>query len=235
MPAKNIYINPVGDVSFSKNNRSTRIRITVKSQGVSVTLPTSIPYAEAIRFVEAKAGWILEQQSKLASGLPVITPETEFTTKFHRLKINRGNFPKVFNRIGDGIIQFFIPEKYDYRMPVIQDFIKKTLVEVMRLEAKTYLPRRVDELARKHGLRYKRVFVKNASTRWGSCSSENNINLNLHLMRLPDHLTDYIILHELAHIVEKNHSPRFWKLLGEMVENPQKLRKEMKQYHISGW
>jgi predicted metal-dependent hydrolase len=54
-------------------------------------------------------------------------------------------------------------------------------------------------------------------------------------MRLPDHLTDYIILHELAHIVEKNHSPRFWKLLGEMVENPQKLRKEMKQYHISGW
>ena len=235
MPAKNIHIDPVGEVFFSKNNRSTRIRITVKPQGVNVTLPASVPYAEAIRFVETKADWIVQQQSKLASGLPVIGPETEFTTKFHRLKISRGNFQKVFNRIGNGIIQFFIPEKFDYRLPVIQDFIKKTLVEVMRLEAKTYLPRRVDELAREHGLRYRRVFVKNATTRWGSCSSEDNINLNLHLMRLPDHLIDYVILHELAHTVEKNHSSRFWKLLGQMVDNPQKLRKEMKQYHVSGW
>lgn len=235
MPAKNIHIDPVGNITFSKNNRSTRIRITVKPGGINVTLPSTVPYSEAIRFVQTKADWIVQQQSKLASGLPVFSPDSEFTTKFHRLKISSGNFQTVHNRIGNGIIQFFIPEKFDYRIPVIQDFIKDTLIKVMRLEAKAYLPRRVDELARQHGLRYKQVFVKNAQTRWGSCSSEDNINLNLHLMRLPNQLIDYVILHELAHTVEKNHSPRFWKLLGTMIDHPQKLRKEMRQYRVSGW
>jgi len=171
----------------------------------------------------------------MESGLPLFSPDTEFTTKFHRLKITKGNFPKVYNRIGNGIIQFFIPEKFDINHPSIQEYIKKTLVEVMRQEAKVYLPKRLDELAKKYGMNYKQVFVKNAQTRWGSCSSEDNINLNLHLMRLPDHLADYVILHELAHTVEKNHSPRFWKLLGRMTDNPQKLRKEMRQYRVSGW
>ncbi|MDX9883615.1 MAG: SprT family zinc-dependent metalloprotease [Prolixibacteraceae bacterium] len=235
MPAQVIHINPVGDILFSKNNRSTRIRITVKPGGVSVTLPSGVPYREAIRFVESKAAWIVQQQSKMESGLPVFSPDTEFTTKFHRLKISRGNFPKVYNRIGNGIVQFFIPERFDAGHPAIQEYIRKTLVEVMRYEAKVYLPKRLDELSTKFGMRYRQVFVKNAKTRWGSCSSENNINLNLHLMRLPGHLIDYVILHELAHTVEKNHSPRFWKLLGQMADNPQKLRKEMRQYRVLGW
>lgn len=235
MPSKNIYIDPVGEILFSKNNRSTRIRLTVKPQGVFVSLPTTVPYTEAIRFVESKTSWIIQQQSKLSSGLPVWGPDSEFTTKFHRLKITCGHFSKIQSSIGKGIIQFFIPEKYDWKLPAIQEFIKNTLVEVMRLEAKTYLPDRVNELARKYGLTYRQVFVKNASTRWGSCSSENNINLNLHLMRLPDHLIDYVILHELAHTVEKNHGPHFWKLLGTMVSDPKKLRNEMKHYRVAGW
>ena len=235
MPAQIIHIDPVGEVSFLKNNRSTRIRITVKPGGVSVTLPNSVPYREAIRFVESKASWIVQQQSKMETGLPVFTTETEITTKFHRLKISRGNFPKVYNRAGNGILQFFIPEKFDVHHPAIQEYIKKTLIEVMRHEAKAYLPKRVGELAAKYGLTYKQVFIKNAQTRWGSCSSENNINLNLHLMRLPDHLIDYVILHELAHTIEKNHSPRFWKLLGKMTAHPKTLRKEMRQYRVAGW
>ena len=68
MPSKIIHIDPVGDISFTKNSRSTRIRITVKSGGVSVTLPASIPYREAIRFVETKADWIVQQQSKIGIG-----------------------------------------------------------------------------------------------------------------------------------------------------------------------
>ena len=236
MSSQTIYIESVGDVLFTKSNRSTRIRLTVKAQGVFVSLPASVPYAEAIRFVESKTDWIVEQQSKLTSGLPLWGPDTQFTTKFHRLKISCGHFAKVQSSVGKGVVQFFIPEKYDWRMPAIQEFIKKTLIEVMRLEAKTYLPGRVDELARQYDLSYRQVFIKNASTRWGSCSSENNINLNLHLMRLPQHLIDYVVLHELAHTVEKNHGPRFWKLLDSMTgSSSKKLRNEMKQYHMTGW
>lgn len=236
MPAtKHILIPSIGEVSFSKNKLSTRIKVTVRPQQVSVTLPEFVPFREAISYVESKASWIKEQQAKLQTSLTVFSPESSFQTKFHTLKIVKGNFPNVFNRIGNGIIQFFIPERFDYKLPEIQDFIRQTLIQVMRFEAKNYLPARVDELARKHGLNYKKVFIKNASTRWGSCSSDNNINLNLHLMRLPDHLIDYVILHELAHTIEKNHGPRFWKLLESFITHSKQLNHEMKNYRTGSF
>lgn len=232
MPAKKIHIDKIGEVSFLKNRRSSGIRLTVKPDGVRVSLPSWVPYQDAINFAETKTDWILKQQIKLASGLTVFGPETKFSTKYHQVKIVIGNYPKVYNRISNGIVQFFIPEKYDHRHSDIQAFIKNTLLQVMRFEAKSYLPKRTKELADKYHLQYKNVSVKNVKTRWGSCSSENNINLNIHLMRLPDHLIDYVILHELAHTVEKNHSPAFWKLLDKMVGNSKLLRKEMRNYRV---
>jgi len=236
MLEKHIHINSIGLVSFVKSRRSSRIRITVKPKGVSVSLPVQVPYSEAIRFVESKTDWILAQQSKHEACLTVFGPESNFRTKFHQLKITKGNYPKVFNRIGNGIIQFFVPDRFNHEMPEIQEFIKDVLIKLMRYEAKVYLPKRVDELAQIHGLRYKKVFIKNASTRWGSCSSENNINLNLHLMRLPNHLIDYVVLHELAHTVEKNHGPKFWALLGRLVGgDPKKLSREVKKYRTTNF
>jgi len=99
-----------------------------------------------------------------------------------------------------------------------------------RCEAKINLPKRLKELADKHGFRYENVSIKNASTRWGSCSSVNNINLNLHLMRVPEHLIDYVLLHELAHTVVKNHGEKFWLLLEQVYPNARKADKEMNNY-----
>jgi len=73
----------------------------------------------------------------------------------------------------------------------------------LRKEAKDYLPQRTELLAAAHGFKYSGVTVKNISSRWGSCSSTNHINLNIHLVRLPEHLSDYVILHELTHTVHK--------------------------------
>ena len=67
-------------------------------------------------------------------------------------------------------------------------------------------------------------------TLWGSCSSQGNINLNIHLMRLSDDLVDYIILHELAHTVEQNHGKMFWALLDSIMGDSRLIRKKLKDY-----
>ena len=89
----------------------------------------------------------------------------------------------------------------------------------------------VEELAKKSNLKYNRLFIKNIKTQWGSCSYKNNINLNLHIMRLPNHLIDYVIYHELCHTVHKNHGPEFWQKLSSLVEGDiNELRKELRNF-----
>jgi predicted metal-dependent hydrolase len=231
MDTKNIDIEQVGTVSFTVNERSRRIRLSIKSDGqIAVTMPPSVLYKDAIRFVESKAEWIIKQQSKVKSRSTLFAPDSGFKTRFHQLAITKGNTDKVYNRVGNGIIQIFIPDRVNHEQPKVQEFIKKTLIDVMRWEAKIYLPKRLKELAELHGFKYQNVSIKNASTRWGSCSSTNNINLNLHLMRIPDRLIDYVLLHELAHTVVKNHGEKFWLLLEHCYPNARKADKEMNNY-----
>lgn len=231
MTTKYINIEQVGTVSFTISERSRRIRLSLKSDGeIVVSMPPSSPYQDAIRFVESKADWILKQKTKIQSQSTIFAPQNCFKTRFHQLAITKGNTEKVYNRVGNGIVQIFIPERINHEQPKVQEFIKNTLIDVMRWEAKVYLPKRLKELADKYGFKYQNVSIKNASTRWGSCSSVNNINLNLHLMRVPEHLIDYVILHELAHTVVKNHGEKFWLLLEQCYPNARKADKEMNNY-----
>ncbi len=231
MSTKYINIEQVGPVSFTINERSTRIRLRLKSDGeIVVTMPSTVLYRDAIRFVESKTDWIQKQQSKIQAGLTVFAPDCCFKTRFHRLAITKGNTNKVYNRVGNGVVQIFVPEKINHEHERVQEFIRNTLIDVMRWEAKIYLPKRLDELAEKHGFRYQNVSIKNASTRWGSCSSANNINLNLHLMRIPEHLIDYVLIHELVHTVIKNHGEKFWLLLEQCYPNARKADREMKNF-----
>ncbi|MFZ0447961.1 MAG: YgjP-like metallopeptidase domain-containing protein [Desulfatiglandaceae bacterium] len=101
-----------------------------------------------------------------------------------------------------------------------------------RKDARACLVRRLDELSDKHGFTYNRVFVKNQKTRWGSCSEKNNINLNANLVRLPDELMDYTILHELVHTRVKNHSKRFWDELDKLVGESRKLDRKLSRYRV---
>jgi predicted metal-dependent hydrolase len=101
-----------------------------------------------------------------------------------------------------------------------------------RARAATMLTARIEQLAREHGFRYNRVFIKNQRTLWGSCSTMNNINLNASLVRLPQELQDYVILHELVHTRIKNHGAEFWGRLGVILPRAKSLRRKLRQYKL---
>lgn len=104
-------------------------------------------------------------------------------------------------------------------------------IEALRLQAKSVLPQRLAQLAARHGFRYNRVTIRAARTKWGSCTSQNNISLSLFLMTLPEHLRDFVLLHELCHTVHHDHSASFHALLdGCLGGRESELRRELRQY-----
>ncbi|MFB9863410.1 M48 family peptidase [Rufibacter immobilis] len=229
-------IENIGKVQFVPSATAKYVRISIRpGQGVKVTLPKRASLAQAEAFVQEKAAWIrkhLHSQQQEQGKKTVFTPETEFRTRFHQLLLLPHPLPQCKSRLKDGVLYVWYPEQISYEHSDIQDYIVKAIEYTLRLEAKQYLPQRVAQFARQFGFSYQQVTIKNAKTRWGSCSATNNINLNLHLMRLPAHLCDYVILHELAHTVEKNHGPRFWALLDQISGDARGLDKQLKAYRL---
>jgi len=109
----------------------------------------------------------------------------------------------------------------------------KTFLEWHQLfppqRSQTLLPDRTKQLAGKFGFYYSMVKIQSSKSRWGSCSRERSINLSFYLMLLPSHLIDYVILHELCHTKEMNHSEKFWKWMDKVTDGQSKeLRAELK-------
>jgi predicted metal-dependent hydrolase len=105
-------------------------------------------------------------------------------------------------------------------------------VQIDRKEARQILVARLTELADKHGFTFNKVSIRNQKTRWGSCSSKNNISLNVKLILLPEDLRDLILLHELVHTKVKSHNNDFWALLLKIEPNAKALASRVNQHNI---
>ena len=106
-------------------------------------------------------------------------------------------------------------------------------VERLRHEAREYIPTALRHLASKHGFSYTTLRISSAHTRWGSCSGRNGISISLFVMMLPEHLREFILLHELCHTRHHNHSVAFHALLNSLVEHREReLNAELRKYKI---
>ena len=92
---------------------------------------------------------------------------------------------------------------------------------------------KVTEHNLRYGFAYKKISIRNQRTRWGSCSRQGNLNFNYKLLFLPEHLADYVIVHELCHLRELNHSIRFWKLVAEAIPDYHRHRAELRRQRFS--
>jgi len=97
-------------------------------------------------------------------------------------------------------------------------------------EARKFLVQKLMTLANQHGFKVGNVSVRKQKTRWGSCSVNNNISLNINLIHLPQQLMTYVILHELLHTRIKNHGRHFWRELDELVGDARLLRSQLNEY-----
>ncbi|MFI3332704.1 MAG: M48 family metallopeptidase [Rikenellaceae bacterium] len=104
---------------------------------------------------------------------------------------------------------------------------------ILRSQAKEYLPQRIAEISKKTSLRFNKLTIRASRSRWGSCSSQNNISLSIYLMALPQHLIDFVIIHELCHTVHHNHSTKFHALVDFICSGREKeFERELRKHSI---
>jgi predicted metal-dependent hydrolase len=231
LTVKVVHIHNIGNVTFSQSARARSIRLRVKpDQTVLVSYPAYVTFKEAMRFTEQHSEWVIRQKEKNEVRLPKFFEDEPVKTRSFTIYFKKHSGKFAIKQTKNQIAVFY-PEQQSLNDREIVEKVQKILTAVYRLEAKEYLPPRLAQLAAASGFQYGNITIRNNTSNWGSCSGRNNISLNLHLMKLPDHLIDYILLHELAHTRVKNHGPKFWELLDSLTGNQAKqLAKEVRKY-----
>jgi len=208
---KREVVHPVlGKIIYAKNPNSKSVRVSVRAgRGLLVSLPTYCTYSSAEAFVEQNCGRIAEMLHKVEQ----------------RINARKSVQP------ADGAVP------------------KEALLKETAKRARATLPKLLAELSEKMNrsikitdkrgnivetpFNYNRLFLKNNVSNWGSCSVKRNINLNINLINLPEHLIRYVILHELCHLVYMNHGAQFHSLLNSVCGGKEKkLSKQLKAYTL---
>lgn len=210
---------PVIEYDLVVSKRYKRLSMIVK-EGKVIVRARRKPNEEYVKaFLARNEKWIEKQISK----------DLENNNKFiHLAEGSQVNFLG-----GSYTIVFAEIKKPDISHDQIQiPLNKKTKVEVvkfLRRRAAEYLIHRTSTLAARHDLHPAKVSIRDTSSRWGSCSRQRNINLNWRLAFAPLEVADYVINHELAHLVHMNHSQRYWNKLQEIMPDYETWRKWLKQ------
>ncbi|MFH1188390.1 MAG: SprT family zinc-dependent metalloprotease [bacterium] len=136
-------------------------------------------------------------------------------------------------------IERFIFEKAEWVLREIKRMRKLTAIpggkkryEKYKEEARGFIKERIEQLNTQYGFSYRRIAIRNQKSRWGSCSEDGNLNFNYRLLFLPSHLADYVIVHELCHLQEFNHSKKFWELVSRAIPDYTECRREMRKIVI---
>jgi len=189
-----------------RNHRARRYLLRLRPDGTArLTIPVRGSVVEGRRFAVRNTEWLARQLARLQAN-PVKPMQwfvgTEILFRGEMVRLEAGVYGNT-RTVQFGNERIKVPEvSSDLRSRVIKHLWKLAAAE---------LPPRVIELAAAHRLNVRRVTVRNQRTRWGSCSKRGTISLNWKLVQAPPFVRDYIILHELMHFRQMNHSARFWR------------------------
>lgn len=221
----------LGRLIIRVNPRARRIIFRPREDGMHVSTPPGTSLHTLREAIEKLRPRLRKANEKQLQRHKPIDLEFKIETGLFKLTLSRGSGKQFFSRSQAGETEIVCPPDTDFNDDKLQEWLRKVVEEALRKQAKILLPPRLQALALRHGMTYRSTRINSSNSRWGSCSTGGNINLSYHLLLLPPHLVDYVLLHELAHTREMNHGERFWALLNRMTGNQaQALRKELKQY-----
>ncbi len=212
---------------FVRNRRARRYVLRLRPDGAArVTVPRGGSLTEAKRFAERNVTWLERQllrQALRPSGPESWQVGTEILFRGERLRLKAGtNGETGLVRFGNETVP--VADAAGDLRPVIERHLRRL--------AEQELPARVFELAAPHQLPVRRVTVRDQRSRWGSCSRRGTISLNWRLVQTPVTVRDYLILHELAHLKEMNHSRRFWSEVARLCPDFRDCERWLKQHSV---
>lgn len=213
-----------GEVTVRRSKMAKNVRLSVAPNGsLRVSMPLYAPLFLARRLVASSRQQIREllaprEQARYESGMRIGKSHTLLVVAGSSLSIKRDK----------QVIRVVLPDGIALHDTSVQSELRKVVIAALRKEAMSYLPKRLAYLAEKYGFRYEKARFSHASTRWGSCSSNGTISLNIALMQLDFELIDYVIVHELCHTRQMNHSQTFWSLVEACDPDFRQHRKQLK-------
>ena len=203
------------DVELVYSKRKS-LSITVSSDNkVILRCPIGYSRERAERFLNEKSAWIervvLRNENKLNRNAEVISYKAVLVNGVQLPLFLCGNRRTI---TPDGV---FVKNIKDIKKLFIENFAKAFVL-------------RVEDVARQAGLKYNGIAVKSYKSRWGCCDGRNNLAFNYKLFMLPPEIQNYIIIHELCHTVQHNHSEKFWQLVEKFLPNYKRLKKGLRDY-----
>jgi len=197
-----------GKITIRRSAKASQIRIKLAPDGtLRASMPLYAPVFLVKRMLKASRDEIRQLIDKT---IPVASYQDGMRIgKSHTIVTSMSNNESSVTRNGQHIYVKLSAES-TIDDDIIKNQIRRVVIEAIRVEAKSYLPRRLQFIANKYGYNYQKVRFSHASGRWGSCSSNGTISLNIALMKLPFELIDYVLIHELSHTIHMDHSQQFW-------------------------
>ena len=214
------------DYTLTRSKRKT-VALYVRDGGVEVRAPLRMPKRDIDRFVASKAHWITD---KLAKSREQNERRKAFSRNYGDTVTYRGkSYPidaKDGKRAGFDGDRFYLPPGLS------PEQIKTACVQIYHILAKRDLTSKTLGFANRMVVTPNAVRINGATTRWGSCSTKKYINFSWRLIMADDDVIDYVIVHELAHITEMNHSARFWEIVEGVLPDYETRKARLKELQI---
>lgn len=210
----------LGVVLVKENAQARRVIARRVGDNIQLTVPKYISHKQ---FEEA---WLqLKPRISAIKSKPqfILDSTTTLQTISFSLKIETLDVRNMHASLKNGQLLIICPNTLHIEEPKVQNILRNVVELNLRNEAKRIFPERLSLLAQKYNFSYNKLSINKSKSRWGSCSSQKNINLSYFCMFLPEYLLDFVILHELCHTIEMNHGERFWKILDKVTDNKARL------------